>query len=397
MKTAFVTICVAAMLLASGAKAQDITITWQVSDKNIGTGYLPKLASDGQNSVVTIDQINEGTKRTYRSLFSGVSAFQSQTGIIDAASVAWAGGWDFLHSPPQKTHQVGLAPSIALAFQTAYPNYDTAIEVHQGAQHKDGSLWYQLGSSAPPFDDIVWSHADHYGKGYNATVAADLNQESGTTTTVVEVHEESEGLSPLWYKVGVLTLGSSPSIVWGPTTEINSGTNQGVYPTVSVANNLAVLVAEGTEGALWYAIGVVDPTTFTITWTDPIPYGGAGGGYNPTVSVYGDGTSAYGIGKGRVVVEAHQLAPDAGSLVYSAGLLTPGAGGSAPTSISWSTSVNNFYANGCYPSIALSFDGSTPANSGNGKTSNLSLTETHETECGTAPIDYSFGYLVSTP
>jgi hypothetical protein len=52
------------------------------------------------------------------------------------------------------------------------------------------------------------------------------------------------------------------------------------------------------------------------------------------------------------------------------------------------------YSTGCYPSVAISFDGYTPPNP-NGTTSNLSVTETHETACGTAPIDYMFGYLVA--
>jgi hypothetical protein len=61
----------------------------------------------------------------------------------------------------------------------------------------------------------------------------------------------------------------------------------------------------------------------------------------------------------------------AGPLVYSVGLLKNGTGGSAPTSITWSTTTDIMYSNGCYPSIALSFDGYTPPNQ-NGSTSNLS-------------------------
>jgi hypothetical protein len=383
MKNYSVTMGLAALLLASGTQAQDITITWLVSGKKIATGYLPKLASDGLQNEVTIDQINTGT--------NGVSAFQTQIATIDTKSVSWAGASKYLYSPPQKTPQIGLAPSIALAYD-AKNNYDNAIEVHQGAQEKDGSLWFQLGTNSPPFfANIVWSSAKQYGNGYNATVAADLNETSKTTTTVVEVHQEAEGESTLWYQVGVLTQGPSPSIVWGPTTMVNSGLNQGSVPTVSVANNFAVLVAQGTPGALWYALGTVDTATSTINWSDPIPY--AGGGFNPTVSVFGDGTTSY-IGKGRVVVEAHQMDSGAGPLMYTVGLLKNGTGGSAPTSIDWSTLSDVIYSNGCYPSVALSFDGYTPANEA-GTTSNLSLTETHEIACGTAAIDYGFGYLVS--
>jgi hypothetical protein len=388
MKNTFVKIGLAALLLVDGVQAQDITITWQVSGAKIAIGYLPKLASDGIQNVVTIDQMNMGPS-TPMSGPSGLSAFQSQIGTLDSASVFWAGGSEYLYSPPQKTPQIGHAPSIALAYE-AKNNYDNAIEVHQGGQEDDGSLWFQIGTNPSPYDGIVWGSANQYGTGYNATVAADLNETTKLTTTVVEVHQEAAGESALYYKVGVLTQGSSPSISWGPTAEINGGLNQGYLPTVSVADNVAVLVAQGTAGALWYAIGVVDRATYSITWTDPISYGG--GGYNPTVSVWGDGTTGF-VGKGRVVVEAHQLDSGAGTLVYSVGILKNGAGG-APGSITWSTTTNTMYANGCYPSIALSFDGYTPPNP-NGKTSNLSLTETHETACGTATVEYGFGYLVA--
>jgi len=391
MKRNLVTMSLAALMLASGAQAQDITITWLVPAKNIGNGYLPKVSSDGIQNVVTIDQVNMGPSNPMNGVPNGLAAFQDHIGTIDTASISWAGVSKYLYSPPQTTPQIGHAPSIALAYDGS-DNYDTAVEVHQGGQDGEGSLWFQIGKNSPPFfSNIVWSSSNRYGTGYNATVAADLNGKSLTTSTVVEVHQESAGESALYYKVGVLTLGPSPSISWGASLEINGGLNQGYVPTVTVANNLAVLVAQGTSGALWYAIGVVDTATYTINWTDPIPYGG--GGYNPTVSEFGDGTASY-IGKGRVVVEAHQLDSSTGPLVYSVGVLKNGVGGSAPTSIEWSTITNVPYSTGCYPSVAISFDGYTPPNP-NGTTSNLSVTETHETACGTAPIDYMFGYLVA--
>ena len=366
-----------ALLLASGAKADDITISWQVTGKNIGTGYLPKLASDGIQNVVTIDETS-----------TGLSKLQSEIGTLLTASVSWAGGSEYLYGP---SLQIGYAPSIALGFD-AVDDYDTAIEVHQGAQDNDGSLWFQIGSnSSPSFSKIVWSAANQYDTGYKPTVAADLNGPSKTTTTVVEVHQATASTSALWYHVGTLTLGASPSMSWGPALEINGGLNIGYAPTVSVANNLAILVAQDYAGPLWYAIGVVDTATSTIDWTAPISYST---GYNPTVSVYGDGKQDY-IGSGRVVVEAHQDDNVTGPLSYSVGILKNGTGGSAPTSITWSTDQGVIYVdNGCYPSVALSFSGYTP--------SYLSLTETHDTatvglsDCGSAStVKYSFGYLHS--
>ena len=56
--------------------------------------------------------------------------------------------------------------------------------------------------------------------------------------TVVEVHQAAAGVSALYYHVGVLTLGASPSISWGPSLPFDSsGMTQGYAPTVSIANN----------------------------------------------------------------------------------------------------------------------------------------------------------------
>jgi hypothetical protein len=397
MKSTLVTLSLLALLFAGSVKAQDITVTWQVSAKNISTGYLPKVASDGQNYVATIDMenafpVHDGFPN---------SAFQYQLGdILSAAGyVAWTGDSEFLHSPPQPQgdHQIGHAPSLALFFDTA-DLCDAAIEVHQGAQRKDSELWYQLGKYCSGFPGIHWLHASHYANGYNASVAADNNESLPRKTTVVEVHQADNDASALSYQVGILTGGVPPSITWGPSTPImqsNGTATQGNLPIVSVANNLAVLVYEssGSDGVLWYSLGKVDTATSTIAWGDPIFYGF---GFNPTVSIYGDGTAAYGLGPGRVVVEAHQTGTgaDIGLLEYTAGLL-PGA---TPTSITWSKTGDISYATGCYASVALSFDGHTPANPTTGSTTNLSLTATNEIDCGSAStIEYSFGYLVATP
>lgn len=368
MKNVAVTMGLAALLFAGGIKAGDITISWQVSGSKISAGYLPKVASDGIQNVVTIAETG-----------TGLSAFEQELGSYGLGVVNWSGTSSYLYSPPQTTPQIGHAPSIALAYDGS-DNYDGAVEVHQGGQDSESSLWYQIGSNAPPsFSAISWGPATQYDTGYNATVAADLNGKSLTSATVVEVHQAASGQSALWYHVGVLTLGPSPSITWGPALEINSGMNQGYAPTVSVANNLALLVAQGSGGTLWYAYGVVDTATSSISWTEPIEYGM---GYNPTVSIYGDGTTSY-IGSGRVFVEAHQVDNSTGPLAYSTGKIKNGTGGTF--SVTWDAIGS--YANGCYPSVAIAFYGDTP--------SSLGLTETHETACGSATtMEYSFGYLV---
>lgn len=376
MKNVSVTMSLVAMLLTSAVKAADVTISWQVTGKNIGTGYLPKSASDGLQNVATIAETGKG-----------LSAFEDRLGsyapLTTPPSVAWIGSFNPLYSPPQTTPQIGHAPSIALVLEGAYPNSENGIEVHQGGQEDESSLWFQLTGNNSRSTGINWMASTQYDNGYNPTVAIDLNSSSTTTATVVEVHQAAVGQSALWYHVGTLTLGPSPSMStnWGTAFEINAGLNQGYAPTVSIANNIAVLVAQGTGGALWYAIGVVDTTTSTIAWTDPIPYSTTG--YNPTVSVYGDGPSYTGA---RVVVEAHQAANGTGQLTYRTGVLKNGAYGSAPTSITWTPDSDTPYSTGCYPSVALAFYGYTP--------SYLSLLETHEAACSTVTtLESWFGFL----
>jgi hypothetical protein len=398
MKNVSVTIGLAALLLAGAIKAQDITIKWKVKGDPILTFYLPKVASDGIENVALIAEGHTGSS----ALEDDIGYYQT----LPTAKVIWSGSNNI--DGPSK--QIGHAPTIALAYSST-DNYDAAIEVHQGGQESGSSLWFQLGSNAPPsFPGINWGSATQLGPGpwtcgpyprgcgapefdygYNATVAADndlgaAGSGDSTSATVVEVHQAGAGESALYYHVGVLTIGPPPSISWGPSLPFDSsGMSLGSAPTVSIANNAAVLVSQGSGGTLWYAIGAVDTATSTIAWTAPIPYGS---GYNPTVSVYGGGTDLWI--RGRVLVEAHQVDAGTGSLVYSVGVLK----GTSPTSITWSATTSGSpntnipYANGCYPSVALAFDGHTPP-------SLVSVTETHEAACGSANTTaYFFGHLI---
>ena len=186
MKNVLVTTSLVALLLTSAAQASDITIKWKVTGNSLGSGYLPKVASDGIENVVTI-----GESAT------GLSALEDQLGYyapLSKAQVSWTGIAESLYGP---TMQIGHAPSIALAYD-GKNNYDTAIEVHQGAQDSESALWFQLGTNAPPsFSAISWGTATQLGpghlaapvfcypastcpvvpfdNGYNPTVAADLN------------------------------------------------------------------------------------------------------------------------------------------------------------------------------------------------------------------------------
>jgi len=378
MKNVSVTMTFAALLLASAAQATDITIKWKVTGAPLGKGYLPKVATDGLQNVAIIAETG-----------TGLSAFEDELGTYNALStppsVNWFGSFSSLYSPPQTTPQIGHAPSIALALIAGDPSYNNSVEVHQGGQDSGSSLWFQLGSNnADSTAGINWSVSDFYDTGYNPTVAIDLNSPTPASPIVVEVHQAANSVSTLWYHVGKLTLGASPSMSssWYTVSEVNLGLNLGKMPTVSISNNLAVLVAEGNSGALWYSIGVVDTATNTINWGDAIPYSTTG--YNPTVSVSGAGTGFPG---SRTLVEAHQANNSTGSLTYRTGVLINGSLGAPPTSITWTPDTDNPYATGCYPSVAVAWWGY--------DASNLNVTETHETACGAASAQqYSFGYLV---
>jgi hypothetical protein len=378
MKNVFVTMTLAALLLTSGAHATDITIKWKGTGAALGKGYLPKVASDGLQNVAIIAETG-----------TGFSAFEDELGTYNALStppsVKWFGSFSSLYSPPQTTPQVGHAPSIALALIAGAPSYNNSVEVHQGGQDAGSSLWFQLGSNnADSTAGINWSVSDLYDLGYNPTVAIDVNSPTPASPIVVAVHQAANSVSPLLYHVGTLTLGASPSMSsnWYTVFDVNSGLNQGKMPTVSVSNNLAVLVAEGDSGALWYSMGVVDTATNTINWGDAIPYSTTG--YNPTISVSGAGTGFPG---SRTVVEAHQSDNSTGPLTYRTGVLINGTLGAPPTSITWTPDTDNPYATGCNPSVAVAWWGY--------DASNLNVTEAHAASCGAVSAQSSsFGYLV---
>jgi len=382
MKNVTVTMGLAVWLLASGAWAGDITLT-PVTTATVGNGYLPKVASDGQNSVVSIAATG-----------GDLSALEFQTGAYVGVplSLTWTGPYGSIDNP---STQIGLSPSIALAFDAGYSNYDDAVEVHQGGQKNDSSLWIQLGNSGAQVSigtapNLNWSGATLYDTGYNATVAADTGASTGTAT-VVEVHQSGIDLSTLWYHVGTLTLGPTPSLSTGFGTphemmwDIKGRITpyQGTAPTVSVCNNFVVVVAQGADGALWYAIGqVIHPGTasVSINWlTLPVSYGTTG--YNPGVSIYSNGGP-------RVVVEAHQANPGPSQLSYRTGRVTYST--TTGWSITWAPDADTPFpgdSTDCYPSVALSF-GYT------GTGSNTTLTETHEAACGSAPsVQSSFSFV----
>ncbi len=106
------------------------------------------MASDGIQNVALVAETG-----------MGLSAFESELGSQGLGVVNWTGSSSYLYSPPQTTPQIGHSPSIAIAYDGA-DNYDNPIEVHQGGQQSESSLWFQIGTNAPQFySGINWSKA----------------------------------------------------------------------------------------------------------------------------------------------------------------------------------------------------------------------------------------------
>lgn len=332
---------VGALLLASVASAEDITIKWQQQGLPIGTGWLPKIASDGQIGMTTLI-FQTGT---------GNAAFEYSNGFLNTSSklLSWIGPYN-VFSSTEPSPEVGHEPSIALVTCGVYAclssGHDVAnvIQVHQGGQDSGAALWYRTGVYDPG-SPTVWAAAIKYDDGYNPTVAADPGGSSFSTTTVVEVHQGGVDSSDLWYHVGTLTYGESTVYVtWGPSYRTGFS---GYAPTVAIYGGLVVLVAQGTKPQLWYSLGVVDTSTNTINWGDAKNYDT---GFNPTVSLRTCGPL---FSCGWIVTEAHQGGGGTGPLWYRIGTLNS-SGGSYPTSITWTpNSATKYNSSGCYPSISV--------------------------------------------
>jgi hypothetical protein len=378
------------LCLAGRAAADDVKIEWQETGVIVGTGYLPRVASDG----ALYGNLNVANAASIYQDATGFATFDYQTGFNRAqGTVDW-------NSPLTIYGEVGHEASIAVKAgcvdeltcpfgSPATPPLDFAIEVHQGGQDNGSELWYRIGQGnyydvRNSSSELVWaSSAYPYDHGFNPTVAIDgtpLGPQNPQPLTLIEVHQAGVGLSTLWYHYGAYNVGTtSSSVTWGPA--VNSGF-QGYAPTVSVALGLAVLVAQGSAGTLWYSLGVVNSTDGTIAWTTPTTYTN---GYNPTISIELDG----GWNAIWDLVEAHQADTGAGELLYRTGAMNYGSGSSYPTAITW-TSPDTDYATGCYPSVGILLFHIF----GDEVYAPPSVAETHSADCGEASeITSSLGFF----
>lgn len=360
-----------ALLLANAASAQNLIIQWAVTGWPSGNGWLPKATTDGQSgNVAIIDQTGTGDAQ--------FNYFDGQMIVSDINYLYWDGPYD-ITSSGQPSDEVGHEPSIAMVdclipSCTYYPGYTSdVIEVHQGGQDNGGKLWFRTGVDTS--FGTTWANAEPYDEGFNPTVALDQSGGTATNTTIVEVHQATVNSSLLWYHVGTLTY--SDTSVSASFDGSHSTTFTGYAPTVSVARGVAVLMAQGPSGQLWYSVGTVNTTDGTITWGSQTPYDT---GYNPSVSVQWCSGGGDIFGCDFMVVEVHQKDSGTGPLMYRTGVMYYGDGGTPPTSINkWTPNSDTSYANGCYPSISVMTD-----NDG----SFHPLLEAHSAACG-GPADVS--------
>jgi hypothetical protein len=354
-----------ALLFANAGRAENIGITW-ADAVGAGKGWLPKIASDGSNGVTTlIDQ--EAT---------GMATFAYENGQFTPSISLLS--WDStnnIYSASQPNYEVGHDPSIAMV--TCYASacmggpYYTAnvVQVHQGGQDGGAELWYRTGVvGIDPTGKTTWGAAQSYDTGFNPTVAVNQYSTTPGSTTVVEVHQAGVNSSALWFHIGTLTYSaSSVAVTWG--SALPTGLT-GYAPSVSYSNGVAVLVAQGPSGELWYSIGTWS-TGGAFIWGPATSYTT---GYNPSVSLqYCPGGVAFNCV--FLLVEAHQETNSTGTLYYRTGILT-GVDGTS-TTITWTPNkdrkIGSFAFSGCYPTVSLIT---------NWSAGYYNVVESHSAKCG---------------
>jgi hypothetical protein len=355
---------VGALLLASIGNAEKIGIVW-AAGVAAGNGWLPEMASDGQEGMTTIIyQIGQDD-----------AMFEYENGMFEPeSSLLWWDGTFDIFSATQPSNEVGHHPSIAmvhcaLAGCTGGPYYmANVVEVHQGGQDNGGELWARTGVAGDAAGTTIWGASQSYNtQGYNPTVAVNQTSSNLSSTIVVEVHQTGVDLSSLSYQVGTLTY--SDSSVGLSLGSANPTGLTGYAPTVSVSNNMVLLVAQGASGELWYSVGTLDYTNNIITWGPATNYDT---GYNPSVSlqVCGDGGVAFNCV--FLLVEAHQAKNGTGPILYRTGTLTGGS-----TTIDWTPNADSPLGptpvTGCYPSVSLVT---------NWSTGNYNVVESNSDACG---------------
>jgi hypothetical protein len=230
----------------------------------------------------------------------------------------------------------------------------TVVEVHNATQGV-GPLWMRIGQVNTSSNTILWGNSIQYDNGMNPSVAI-----SGST--LVEVHNGANGVGQLWYRVGQIT--SSNTIDCG-NKNYSTPYDNGMNPSVAIWGSTLAEVHNGASGVgpLWYRVGQINTSSNTITWENnnqAMPYDN---GLNPTVAVT--------LANSLAPVEVHNGGYGAGPLWYHVGYFT------VASTINWGNSAP--YDNGMNPCVAGGGYGT--------------LVEVHDAVNGAGPLWYRVGYL----
>jgi hypothetical protein len=246
----------------------------------------------------------------------------------------------------------GAAPSLGLyRIGNVYGNYlsgiygvaDAILEVYASGSQ----LMYLAG-----VNNLDVS-AQQYDSGAVPYVSVDAYATNRSSIPFVEVHQASLEYSQLWYRVGHFDIGtlntSNPTETPLTTTWSNShpisgswGNASGTLPSVVVANGTVIVVFQGSNGSLWYAVGALNGDT--VTWNSQEKYST---GYNPSVGLTPTTSQPYF--NPSTIVETH-LSATTGELTYRDGTWN---NQDSPTAIQWLSSDISLGISGCYSSVAL--------------------------------------------
>jgi hypothetical protein len=240
------------------------------------------------------------------------------------------------------------------------------IEVHQ-ATDGVGPLWYRVGTTDFTARQIQWGDSFQYDNGIHPAVASTTRLDS---EGVVEVHQATDGVGPLWYRVGQVDV-TARQIQWGDSFQYDNG----IHPAVAFQGELVVEVHQATDGVgpLWYRVGQVDVTARRIQWGDSFQYDN---GIHPAVAMP---LGNLGTPQETAVIEVHQATDGVGPLWYRPGLIT---NPSMITNawIQWQDSVQ--YDNGINPAISWGFP---------------TVMEVHQATDGVGPLWYRTASTITVP
>jgi hypothetical protein len=301
----------AVLFLASfGARSASAGTTWASASTDFDYGALPSVA-------LSVD---------------ATSAYEvhEDAGWLWFSTGTPTDGWNWTFGASSR-YASGVFPSIAnLAPDPAKPDrtYD-AIEVHQG-QIGPGPLWYTL------HGQDGWSPTRQYDSGYRPQIASVFN-------LVVEVHQAGTALGPLWYRTGFDPDGAG-SYTWSNSVQYSFG----IAPSVGVGlgtggEYLVVEVEQQSDGVgpLYYRVGIVSRDTKTIAWSDPRHYDD---GSSPSICV--SHNKVVEVHQAQATGSSGPLWYRTGILLY------PSYQNPAPSSLSIKWGDSALYDNGTSPMIA---------------------------------------------